>query len=328
MRRREVITGLIGVAATSSFFGGHAIGQPRLPQQRVGFLHPGRPTIASMRAASFRQGLAVAGGRGDAWELVMKVAEEKLDRLPGMASDLIALDVHAIAAVSPSAMNAAREATRTIPIVAVDLESDPIASGWAESLARPGGNVTGIFLDLPELGAKCLQLLREAAPGLTHLGVLWDPGTGSVPLTALQVAASALRVGMEVHEVRRSADFDAALRTIAQAQRSSVLILPSPLFSGNLQLLGALTMAHRLPAITLFPEFAQHGGLLAYGPDLGSLFRQAGVLTRKVLDGTGPSELPIERPDRFQLAVNLKTAAVLNLSVGTSVLLLADEVIE
>jgi putative tryptophan/tyrosine transport system substrate-binding protein len=281
-----------------------------------------------MRAASFGHGLLAGSGAREGLEVVTRVAEEENDRLPGMAAELVGLGVQVIAAVSPSAVHAAYRATTTIPIVAVDLESDPVANGWAASLGRPGGNVTGIFLDLPELSAKCLQMLRETVPKLAKLGVLWDPATGSVPLQALEKVTGSLSLEMAVQEVRRAGDFEGAFRTIGSAEGTGLLMLPSPLFTSNLQLLADLSLAHRFPAITLFPEFARTGGLLAYGPDLTRLFRQAGALTRKILEGANAAEQPIERPARFQLVVNLKTAEALGVTVATSVLLLADEVIE
>jgi putative ABC transport system substrate-binding protein len=296
--------------------------------QRVGFLHPGRSSVASLRALSVREGLVAEAGRGAPLELVTRMAEERTDQLPRMAAELMGLGVQAIVAVSPSAVHAAHAATKDVPIIAVDLESDPVGSGWAASLGRPGGNVTGIFLDLPELGAKCLQLLREIMPELATLGVLWDPATGSVPLEALSRVTAALGLAIQVREVTRAAEFEDRLRALAQGQRTGLLLLPSPLMSGNLQLLAELTLALRLPTITLFPDFAQRGGLVAYGPDLQALFRQAGAVTHKILAGANPAELPIERPARFQLAVNLKTALALGIVVPTSVLLLADEVIE
>src|SRR3954454_7528092 len=324
MRRREFLTAFGSAAAWP--LAGQA--QSPRPRRQVGFLHPGRSQVASMRAASFGQGLLAGAGPREGLEVVIRIAEEEIDQLPGMAAELAGLGVDAIAAVSPSAMHAAFGATRTVPIVAVDLESDPVASGWAASLGRPGGNVTGVFLDLPELSAKCLQLLRETAPKLTRVGVLWDPATGSVPLQALEKVTALLDVTMQVQEVKRSSGFEGAFRAIGRAEGTGLLLLPSPLVTSNLQLLADLSLAHRFPAITLFPEFGHAGGLLAYGPDLPRLFRQAGALTRKILDGADAAEQPIERPARFQLVVNLKTAEALGVTVATSVLLLADEVIE
>ena len=205
MRRREFLTAFGSAAAWP--LGGQA--QSPRPRRLVGFLHPGRSQVASMRAASFGQGLLAGAGARDRLEMVIRIAEEETDQLPGMAAELVSLGVQVIAAVSPSAVQAAYRATRTIPIVAVDLESDPVANGWAESLGRPGGNVSGVFLDLPELSAKCVQLLRETVPDLAKLGVLWDPATGSVPLQALgKVAASCRRSGVPVTSRALSAPSD------------------------------------------------------------------------------------------------------------------------
>src|SRR5215204_5604792 len=301
MRRREVVVGLGAVLATP------LVGQAQTPrpQRRVGFLHPGRSQVASMRAASFGHGLLAGVGTRDGLEVVSRIADEETEQLPGMAAELVGLGVQVIAAVSPSAVHAAYKATTTIPIVAVDLESDPVANGWAASLGRPGGNVTGIFLDLPELSAKCLQMLRETVPKLAKLGVLWDPATGSVPLQALEKVTGSLSLEMAVQEVRRAGDFEGAFSAIGPAEGTGLLLLPSPLVASNLQILADLSLAHRFPSITLFPEFA-----------------------RKILEGANPAEQPIERPARFQLVVNLKTAEALGVTVATSVLLLADEVIE
>src|SRR3954469_3453290 len=166
MRRRDVLVGLGAVLSTPPLVGQ---AQTPSPRRRVGFLHPGRSQVASMRAASFGQGLLAGVGTRDGLEVVSRIADEETEQLPGMAAELVSLGVQAIAAVSPSAVHAAYSATKTVPIVAVDFESDPVANGWAASLGRPNGNVTGIFLDLPELSAKCLQLLQETV----------HPATGS-----------------------------------------------------------------------------------------------------------------------------------------------------
>jgi putative ABC transport system substrate-binding protein len=245
-----------------------------------------------------------------------------------MAKELVSLRVDAILAVSPTAVRAATDATQTIPIVAVDLESDPVASGWATSLARPGRNVTGVFLDLPEVSAKCLQLLRETIPSLSKVGIIWDVATGSVALRAVEIASAPLRVRPEVFPVRRIGDVAQALELALDARVSGVMLLSSPVIGGNPKALAELTLSRRIPAITLFPEFAQMGGLLAYGPDLQGLFRQAATLTQKVLDRASPKELPIERPERFQLVANVKTATYLGLTFPNSIVVRSDEVIE
>ena len=180
-------------------------------------------------------GLLAGVGTREGLEVVLRIADEETEQLPGMAAELVSLGVQVIAAVSPSAVHAAYRATKTIPIIAVDLESDPVANGWAKSLGHPGGNVTGIFLDLPELSAKCLQMLRETVPKLAKLGVLWDPATGSVPLQALEKVTGSLSLEMAVQEVRRAGDFEGAFRAIGPADGTGLLMLPSPLFTSNLQ---------------------------------------------------------------------------------------------
>jgi len=296
---------------------------------RVGFLHPGQSTLVGNRVVAFREGLGGSSLREAAnAEIVVRLANEQIDRLPAMALDLVQQDVQAICAVSPPAVRAAREVSQSIPIVAMDLESDPIANGWAASLARPGGNVTGIFLDLPGFNAKSLQLLREAVPSLAKVAVFWHPVSGNLQLEAVRKAAAVLSVEIEMVEVSSPSDFEPAFKAAARSQATGVLMLSSPLFGGNPQLLADLALQYRLPAINIFPDFAQKGGLIGYGPELQNLFMQAGVLVRKALQGNAIADLPVERPTRFRLVANLVTARALGLIMPTSILLSADEVIE
>jgi putative ABC transport system substrate-binding protein len=258
---------------------------------------------------------------------VARLAEGVPSRLPALASELVATGVGAILAVSPAAVRAARDATATIPIVAHDLESDPIANGWAASIARPGGNVTGLFLDLPDVSVKCLQLLQEVVPA-QKIGVLWDPVTGSVPLEAVKAALGALGASAVVLEMHRPDELDGIFRRLSRELVGGVLMLSSPVVGTNPQSVAGVALAHKLPAITLFSEFAQSGGLLSYGPDTPGMYRQAGLLIRKLIQGASVAELPIERPTHFRLVVNLKTAKAIGVGVPTSILLRADEVIE
>ena len=283
--------------------------------------------MADLRLRAVREGLRGATDH-DAPEVISRLAGGHPERLPALARELVENRVDAIIAVSPIAVQAARGITTTVPIIAVDLGTDPVASGLVASLAHPGGNVTGVFLDLADVSAKCLQILVEFVPGLSRVGVLWDPTTGPYQLRAVETAAVALGVALHVMKVNHLAEVEEALRSISREGGRGILLLSSPLFVGNPQLVADLALDNGLAAITLFPEFAQAGGMLAYGPDLQELFRQAAVLARKVLQGGTPMDLPVERPTRFQLIVNLKAASALGITVPTPLLARADELIE
>jgi putative ABC transport system substrate-binding protein len=325
MRRRS----LIKVIATAGPVWTLSARAQQAKNWRIGFLHPGQSALVPNRVVAFREGLAAAGLReGRDAEIIVRLANEQIDKLPALALDLVAQNVQAICAVSPPAVRAARAVTQSIPIVAMDLESDPVLSGWAASLARPGGNVTGIFLDLPDFNAKSLQLLREAVPMLAKAAVFWHPASGTLQLDAVRKGASALDVTIEMFEVSSPADFGRAFQAAASSQCGGVLMLSSPLFGGNPQLLADLALQNRLPSINIFPDFAQKGGLLAYGPDLQNLFTQAGGQARKILQGNPIADLPVERPTRFMLVANLVTARALALALPPSMLVRADEVIE
>lgn len=325
MRRRDFIKFMVGSASVWPL-PGHA---QQARNWRIGFLHPGQSTLVSNRIVAFREGLGGSSLReaADA-EIVVRLANAEIDKLPAMALDLVGQGVQAICAVSPPAVHAAREATQSIPIVAMDLESDPVANGWVASLAHPGGNVTGIFLDLPGFNAKSLQLLREAVPALRKVAVFWHPVSGNLQLEAVRNAAIALDVAMTVFEVSSPSEFEPAFHAAARSQSAGVLMLSSPLFGGNPQLLADLALQNRLPAINIFPDFAQKGGFLGYGPELQNLFAQAGILARKILQGNAVANLPVERPTRFKLVANLVTARAFGVTMPTSILLSADEVIE
>jgi putative ABC transport system substrate-binding protein len=280
-------------------------------------------------AESRRSGTVPAGSQEAAdVEIVVRTANHQIDRLPALAADLAGQGVKVIFAVAAPAIRAARQVTPSVPVVAIDLESDPITSGWAASLAHPGSNLTGVFLDLPGFSAKTLQLVRDAVPGVSKVAILWHPATGALQLETVRSAAPALNLTMEVFEISRPADYDDAFGAMVKSHAQGLLMLSSPLFGGTLPLLADLALRHRLPTISLFPEFARNGGLIGYGPDLPNLFAQAGVLTRKVLQGAEVADLPIERPTRFKLVANLKTANALGLTLPTSILLSADEAIE
>src|SRR5262249_45788036 len=220
------------------------------------------------------------------------------------------------------------KATSTIPIVGVDLESDPVASGWAAGLAHPGHNLTGIFLDLPELGGKQIELLKEAVPTLSHLAVLWDSTIGVVQFRASGAAARVARVTLESLSVQQPDDFPDAFDRASREGVHGMVVLSSPLINGQRSQIVEWALKTRLPTITLFTQFPRSGGLMAYGPNLADLYKGAAIYVDRILKGAKAGELPIQRPIKFDLVINLTTAKVLGLDVPLFLQQRADEVIE
>jgi len=326
MKRREFIT-LIGGATAAWPLAARAQQLPEAP--RVGFVYPGSNAATAPRIEAILSGLRVSGYAAPAQiEIVVRTAEGDPVQITPLVTEVLAKTVNVIIANGPAVLHAARSATRTIPIVAIDLETDPVASGVAATLARPGGNITGVFLDFPDFTGKWLEMLIESSPKLARAAVLWDPITGPVQMESVQKTGKTLNVELDMVEVQRPSDFDSAFLMAIQRGAGAMVILSSPLVAPNVQVLAELALRHRLPAITLFPDFARSGGLLAYGPNLLSLYRLAGVLAGKVLRGANPAELPIERPTKFETVLNMRTAHALGISIPTSLLLRADEVIE
>jgi putative tryptophan/tyrosine transport system substrate-binding protein len=325
-KRREFIT-LIGGAAVLWPLAARA--QQPASSRKIGLLHPGESTVVSARIVAIREGLNDPDNNRDSGiEIIMRLAGGDVSRLPALAADLVNNHVDAIVAAAPAAVQAAAHATTSIPVIAIDLESDPVANGFVASLARPGRNVTGVFLDFPDFSAKCLQLLIESVPTLSGIGLLWDPSTGSLQLKAVEAAAQGFGIAVQVFETRRAADIAEAFYTLDRSRIQGLLLLSSPLIAGNPQLVADLTIRRSLPTISLFPDIARAGGLLGYGPDLQNLYRQIGVMARKVLQGAKVAELPVERPTRFQLVANLQTARLIGITLPPAILLRADEVIE
>jgi putative tryptophan/tyrosine transport system substrate-binding protein len=326
MRRRDFIT-LLGSAAAAWPLAARAQQPAETP--RVGFVYPGPKAVMAHRMEAIVTGLRASGyAAATQVEIVARTAEGDPDQIARLVKEVVGKNVNVIIAAGPLVVHAARSATRTIPIIAIDLESDPVASDMAATLARPGGNITGVFLDFPDFTAKWMEMLVESNPKLSRAAVLWDPVTGPVQMEAVGKAGGTLNVQLDITEVRRPSDFDAAFSMASQRGAGAMVMLSSPLIADNVQMLAELTLRHRFPAITLFPDFARAGGLLAYGPNLLSLLRLSGVVAGKVLRGANPAELPIERPTKFETVLNIRTAYALGLSIPTSLLLRADEVIE
>jgi putative tryptophan/tyrosine transport system substrate-binding protein len=302
---------------------------PVAPMSRVGFLHPGVLTPERTRNLdALRQELRDHGYvEGQHLTLVYRWAEGREERLPALAAELVRLPVDVLVAISPSAVHAARHATTTIPIVAHDLETDPVAQGLVASLARPGGNLTGMFFDFADFTGKWVELLKEVVPQLAHVAVLWDPRVGPVQLRAVEAAAQALGLQWHLLEVHRHDEVEGACRAAADGQAGALLALSSPLVNASRQQIVDCTLRHRLPAMTLFTGFAEDGGLMAYGPNLPATYRQLGRFVGKILQGAKPEALPVERPTKLELTINLKTAQALGLTISPTLLFQADKVI-
>jgi ABC-type uncharacterized transport system substrate-binding protein len=296
---------------------------------RVGVLRPAPDDpVFRQLFEPFRQALRKGGFReGTNLTIELRVRAGSAEEMLALARELVSLNVDAILAVSPAGVRAAARATESIPIVAIDLETDPTAAGFAASLGRPGGNVTGLFLDLPELSGKWIQLLKDTLPSLGRVAVLADPATGPYFLNELGVTARALKIQLLPLDVRDPGDLAGAFRSASTGQAGAVLVLPSPVVNSARKQIAELATKHRMLAIMPFAGFAEDGGLMAYGPDIATIYEQAGDVMAKVLRGTRPGVMPIERPTRFKLIVNLKTARALELTIPDSVLLRADEVI-
>jgi len=291
----------------------------------VGFL----TSVGVHTERQMREGLRDLGyADGKTIIVEQRSASGNPEALPTLADELVQLNVDVLVATGPPAVRAAKDATRTIPIVAVDLETDPVSSGLVQSLGRPGGNITGFFLDLPDLAGKWLELLETAAPGRRRVGVLWDSTTGPWQLAAVKTAAQKLAIDLQTIEVRKSDDFDAALREAIRTGVKAIVMLSSPIVSGSSSWLAEFTAKNRLPAISPFRIFADSGGLMSYGPDLLDFSRRAASYVDKILKGAKPSDLPIQQPTKFELVMNLKTAKTLGLTIPQLLLLRADEVIQ
>ena len=278
--------------------------------------------------AALRKGLRDLGHvEGQNIVLEIRSAGGNPDALSGIAEELVRLNATVLCAFGPAAVRAAVAATRTIPIVALDLETDPVQAGWAQSLARPGGNITGLFLNLSALTGKWLELLREAVPTIRRIAVLWDSTTGSAQLTAIKVNAQGFGIDLQVQEVRSTDGVDAALRAAVSAGSKAMAMLSSPIVRNSSKQIAEFTTTNRLPAISPFRPFAEFGGLMSYGPDLEEFFRRCASYVDKILKGAKPGDLPIEQPIKFEFVLNQKTAKALGLALPQSLLVRADEVI-
>ncbi len=324
--RRQVHALLLGglVTATGSLW-------PQVSPRRpvVGVL---LTDVANARSGgmlqAFQQSLQELGyvdGKNIGFDI--RSADGRAEALPGLAAALVQRNVDVIFVTGPAPIRAALAATRTLPIVALDQETAPVQAGWAQTLARPGGNLSGLFLDFPALAGKWLQMLRNAAPRAQRVGVLWDSSTGPAQLDAAKAAAKDLNVELIVLELSATAGFEPALAAGMKAGMRALMQLSSPVTSAMSKQTAAFATQQRLPGISAFRRFAEEGGLLSYGPVRVDMYRRAASYVDRILKGTRPGELAIEQPTRFELVVNLNAAKALGLTMPQSLLLRADEVL-
>jgi putative ABC transport system substrate-binding protein len=282
---------------------------------------------------AFRQGLRDLGYvEGRNLVIEYRDAEGKSERLPALAAELVALKVDVIFAPTTATALAAKQATRTLPIVFA-VVADPVTSGFVTSLARPGGNVTGLSFLAPELVGKRLELLKQAIPGVTQVAVLWQPGglgerTEKDQLKGAEVAARALGVRVQFVEARGPADIDRAFSDMTRARAGALTVLTGAMLFTERRRLVDPAAKNRLPAVYPWREGVDAGGLMSYGPNVADLFRRAATYVDKILKGAKPADLPVEQPTKFELVINLKTAKALGLTIPPSVLGRADEVIQ
>ena len=330
--KRAERTNVAGLMLCTMLFAlcGSAEAQQPKKVPRIGYLVAGYPSDIQARTDAFRQGLRELGyEEGKNIVIEQRYAEGKIDRLSPLAAELVRLNVKAIVAAGPQATRRAKETTSTIPIV-MGFHNDPIGSGVVASLARPGGNVTGLSTLAPEISGKQLELLQEIVPKLSRVVVLGnstDPGNPQV-LRETERAAIALGVQHVYVDVRSPEDIETAFRKASNRRGDAVLALPSFLLTSQRKHLVNLALKTRLPSIYDREEFVQDGGLMSYSVSSTDLFRRAAVYVDKILKGAKPADLPVEQPTKFEFVINLKAAKQIGLTIPPNVLARADRVIK
>ena len=327
MRRREFIT-LIGGAAAVAGWPLAARAQQRTPV--IGFLRSTSANASANLVAAFRRGLTEAGYvEGQNIAVEYRWAENRDERLPGLATDLVRRRCAVIIAGGNGAALAVKAATATIPIV-FSTGDDPITLGLVANLNRPEGNVTGIYFYTDGLESKQLELLRETVPKATVIGVLVNPASLASVAQARDAQAAARALGQQIYVVNASSErgIDPAFATLVQHQVGGILVSGNALFTGQRNRLVALAAHHVLPTIYYGREFVEAGGLMSYCASMADAYRQVGNYAGRILKGTKPADLPVQAPTKFELIINLKTAKALGLTIPESFLLRADEVIE
>jgi putative tryptophan/tyrosine transport system substrate-binding protein len=297
---------------------------------KIGLLSVTTPVVLASSIEAFRQALRGLGHVEGTFVLEVRYGDGRFERLPELARELVGLKMDVILATSDVVIAAIKRETQTIPIVMV-FSTDPMGTGFVASLARPGGNVTGLSNISSELSRKRLELLREAVPGLSRVAALWNPDVRGALLDYKETegAARLLRLELQSVEVSRAEDLDRAFSAVTK-QRAQALVLPgaNPVGFINRGKISTFAQRNRLPSMYPTREYVEAGGLMSYGPSLPDLFRRAATYVDKILKGAKPGDLPIEQPTKFELLINLKTAKALGLTIPPSLLQRADQVIE
>ena len=307
-----------------------AVAQQPAKTPRIGALHPGAPAAVSQLAEAFKQGLREQGYvEGQNIVVERRFGDAKVERIAEIAAELVRLKVDLIVVAADVGITAVKRQTQTIPIVMVG-SNDPVGIGFVASLARPGGNVTGLSSMSPEVSAKRLELLKEAVPGLSRVGILWNPDVrGAVfDYKETEAAARSLRLQLQSVEVGHVDDFNRAFTELTTARAEALLVAPFTIGFTNRGQIATLAQKNRLPSMYGLREYADAGGLMAYGPNQAELWRRAATYVDKILKGAKPGDLPVEQPTKFELVINLKTAKALGRTIPPSLLRRADQVIQ
>ncbi len=330
MRRRELIALLGGAAAWPLATHAQQKNGPSDIVPRIGYLAPSLSPEASRLIAAFRQGLHDLGYvAGQNIVLELRSAEGRPDRFPALAAELVALKVDVIVAGATPTVLVLKQATPTIPIV-FPVHTDPVGAGIVATLARPGSNATGLSYFSQDLTGKRLQLLKEVVPAVSRIAVLWiSPNAAAqVQLNAVDAAARALGVSVQVVESRGAEGLESAFQTAMTSPCEALLVIDDPFTFILRKRIVALAAKSQLPAMYGPREFAVDGGLMGYGANIEDMFRRAATYVAKILEGAKPADLPVQQPTRFDFVINLKTAKALGLEIPASLLTRADEVIE
>jgi putative ABC transport system substrate-binding protein len=308
----------------------HPVGAEQARVYRIGFISPASSSAMAARDEAFRQGLRALGYIvGQNITIEYRWADGKNERLPGFAAELVNLKLDIIVTHGGEATRAVQQVSTTIPIV-IAAADDPLASGLVASLARPGGNITGLSILTPDLTGKRLELLRAILPGLIRVAVLWNPGNpiSEPELRKAEVAAPSLGLQLQSLAVRDPRDFASAFSSMKRERADALFLLSDAMFFGRRKEIVDLAASNRLPLVAHLREFADAGGLMTYGPNVLELHRRAATYVDKILKGAKPADLPVEQPTKFDLVINLKAARALGITVPASFLGRADHVIE